>query len=214
MNFLTLLLIFTLTIFFIYFKSILKFWRNIKAFSYLPKFPVPSYPVIGQVLSLPADSTGYFKTLEKLCFKLVEEKNKMGVLWVGVIPNLFLFHPSSTELFFKGTKNLEKSYDYKILIPWVKYGLATSSGKKWQQRRKLITPTFHYDILKDFLQVMNEQTTIMIDKIDSLVSSNENVNISKHLKLCALDIICETAMGHQVNAQLDEENEYVKAVGR
>lgn len=35
----------------------------------------------------------------------------------------------------------------------------------WRPRRKQLTPTFHYDILKDFLHVFNEQARILCGKL-------------------------------------------------
>jgi cytochrome P450 family 4 subfamily V len=85
-----------------------------------------------------------------------------------------------------------------------------SDGEKWAQRRRLITPTFHFDILKDFLNVMNEQTEILIGILSKQSKSDEVINILERLSASALDIICESAMGQHNDAQTKSENEYHK----
>jgi len=41
-------------------------------------------------------------------------------------------------------------------------GLLLSSGKKWQRNRKLLTPAFHFEILKSYVQVYNDAVNIMM----------------------------------------------------
>jgi len=56
--------------------------------------------------------------------------------------------------------------------------------------RKLISPTFHkYDILEDFLQIMNEQSEILVSKLSEMVSKKHEINIYNLVGLCSLDII-------------------------
>lgn len=65
----------------------------------------------------------------------------------------------------------------------------SSTGNKWRSRRKLLTPTFHFTILEDFLDVMNEQATILVNKLEKHVNQ-EAFNCFFYITLCALDIIC------------------------
>ena len=76
----------------------------------------------------------------------------------------------------------------------------------------MITPSFHYDILKDFLNIMNEHATGFVDCIEQDIMNGVEVDVKQRLKLCTLDIICETAMGCKVHAQDEGGNDYVKAV--
>ena len=54
----------------------------------------------------------------------------------------------------------------------------------------MITPTFHFEILNDFLQIMNEQSEIMVDVLAKLHKENKEIDIFHRIGLCALDIIC------------------------
>jgi len=74
----------------------------------------------------------------------------------------------------------------------IEFKKKNSYGEKWQLRRRLLTPTFHFDILNDFLGVMNEQADILTSKLTELVRTGEDVDIFKRIKLCTLDIICGT----------------------
>ena len=41
-----------------------------------------------------------------------------------------------------------------------------SDGSKWKTRRRLITPTFHFRILNDFIQVFEEQAAILVKHLE------------------------------------------------
>ncbi|XP_068081668.1 cytochrome P450 4c3 [Anabrus simplex] len=111
------------------------------------------------------------------------------------------------------TRYIQKSTDYNFLIPWLKEGLLTSSGMKWHTRRKILTPTFHFKILEDYLPVFNRNTAVLV----KILRENMNkpfIEINNFITLCTLDIICESAMGANINAQKGKEVEYVRAVQR
>ncbi|XP_050077622.1 cytochrome P450 4d1-like [Anopheles maculipalpis] len=108
-------------------------------------------------------------------------------------------------------KNTKKSYQYDFLEPWLGTGLLLSFGEKWFQRRKIITPSFHFKILDQFMDVFNKEADTLVTKLERHVNQKE-FNIYDYITLYALDSICATSMGVHINAQEDPNNEYAQGV--
>uniref|UniRef100_A0A1I7UXX1 Cytochrome P450 n=1 Tax=Caenorhabditis tropicalis TaxID=1561998 RepID=A0A1I7UXX1_9PELO len=78
----------------------------------------------------------------------------------------------------------------------------------------MLTPTFHFNVLQRYQDIFAQQGLILVDLLNRRANNQEIVDIFPYIKRCALDIICETAMGAKVNAQMGMNNEYVDAVSR
>lgn len=109
------------------------------------------------------------------------------------------------------TKNLGKDETYNVLLPWMGEGLLTSKGKKWQQRRKVLAPAFHVEILQQFIEVFDHQSDILVAKLKNECHKNV-VNILPFVTLMTLDALCETIMGTRIDAQTHYDYEYVNAL--
>ncbi|CCD68717.1 CYtochrome P450 family [Caenorhabditis elegans] len=168
-----------------------------------------SYPIVGHGLVTKPDPEGFMNQVIGMGYLYPDPR--MCLLWIGPFPCLMLYSADLVEPIFSSTKHLNKGFAYVLLEPWLGISILTSQKEQWRPKRKLLTPTFHYDILKDFLPIFNEQSKILVQKMCSL-GAEEEVDVLSVITLCTLDIICETSMGKAIGAQLAENNEYVWAV--
>ncbi|PNF35384.1 Cytochrome P450 4C1 [Cryptotermes secundus] len=170
----------------------------------------PSYPFVGSELSLLLAPRN--KQWGLLQMRLRKYQPIMRT-WVGPIAVVHLTRPEHIEILLSSTRHLEKSFAYKFIEPWLGTGLLTATGgQKWHVHRKMITPTFHFSILDSFVEVFSEKSEILVKKLQKEVGS-PGFDMFPYVTHCALDIICETAMGTPVNAQEEAESStYVRAL--
>lgn len=62
-------------------------------------------------------------------------------------------------------------------------------GKKWHDRRKIITPAFHFNILEKFVEIFDRLGNIVVNKLNT-VSPDEIVEFYPIAVLYALDVMC------------------------
>ncbi|GBO40258.1 Cytochrome P450 4c3, partial [Araneus ventricosus] len=99
------------------------------------------------------------------------------------------FKPETVEAVLSSPEHIEKSWEYRLLRPWIGTGLITSPRTKWHKHRKLVTPTFHFSILDTFIPVFQKQANVLISKIQSHIQEPW-IDIVPLMSLCTLDIIC------------------------
>ena len=51
---------------------------------------------------------------------------------------------------------------YRFAIGWLGEGLLIASGEKWARSRRLLTPAFHFDILRPYVHVGNRVSDILL----------------------------------------------------
>ncbi|KAI6237888.1 Cyp-29A4 [Aphelenchoides besseyi] len=132
-------------------------------------------------------------------------------LWIGPVLRLYVIEPETARVITSSTTELKKAFDYDRLKPWLGNGLVTSHGEQWKKSRRLLTPTFHFNKLADYTNIMDVHIRELIAHLNSK-TDGEIHDIYKTIKLTSLDIICETAMGIELNALHNPNQPYIKAV--
>ncbi|XP_019644854.1 PREDICTED: phylloquinone omega-hydroxylase CYP4F2-like [Branchiostoma belcheri] len=132
-------------------------------------------------------------------------------LWVGPF-NVFpqCVHPELIKTIL-GTAE-PKGRIYRFLHPWLGDGLLTSHGSKWHRNRRLLTPAFHFEILKPYVTLFSESTNVLIDKWSS-VPEGSPVELFDHVSLLTLDSMLKCSLGYRSNCQTDGQSApYIQAV--
>ncbi|VVC93626.1 unnamed protein product [Leptidea sinapis] len=121
-------------------------------------------------------------------------------LRVGLKNVVIISNPDDVQALINGSKYNGKGFVYDFSRPWLGDGLLLSDGVKWHQRRKILTPAFHFNILKNFYSILLDNSEIVLDRIETEVSQ-PRTEILDIVSDYTLRSICETAMG----TKLDEE---------
>ncbi|XP_017156416.1 probable cytochrome P450 4s3 [Drosophila miranda] len=143
--------------------------------------------------------------------ELRERHGPVFRIWFGKDLMVMFSDPEDIRQLLGNNSLLYKSRNYALLEPWLGKGLLTNGGESWHRRRKLLTPGFHFRILSEFKEPMEENCRILVSQLKER-ANGEAFDIYPYITLFALDAICETAMGIKKHAQLQSESEYVKAV--
>uniref|UniRef100_A0A8C6ZYN9 Cytochrome P450 4B1-like n=1 Tax=Nothoprocta perdicaria TaxID=30464 RepID=A0A8C6ZYN9_NOTPE len=109
--------------------------------------------------------------------------------WLGPLPTLIIHHPEYA----------------KTICGRGGEGLLVTSGAKWFQHRKLLTPAFHYDVLKPYMRLMSDSVKVMLDKWEKN-KERKPVELFHDVSLMTLDTIMKCAFSYNTSYF------YIKAV--
>ncbi|XP_062395278.1 cytochrome P450 4B1 [Sardina pilchardus] len=134
-------------------------------------------------------------------------------LWFGpVIAFLNIHHPAYAKTILASTEPKD-DIAYRFLIPWIGEGLLVSHSNKWFRHRRLLTPGFHYDVLKPYVKLIADSTNVMLSKWEGHATSSESFELFEHVSLMTLDSIMKCAFSRNSNCQTESgTNAYIKAV--
>ncbi len=152
------------------------------------------------------------ETAEQRTAYIQETGHKITRIWLGpFIPVVQITHCDGIRKIMKLPKD-QDTYDF--FLPWLGDGLLLSSGKKWQRNRRLLTPAFHFEILKGYVPVMNNCLEIFMQKWTTSAKENLPVCVFNDVSKLSLDIIMRCAFSSQSSCQVSDSHPYINAVGQ
>ncbi|XP_060573682.1 cytochrome P450 4F1-like [Ruditapes philippinarum] len=212
----TVLLIFGIYVLF-HIVSFLISVRKIKKRFHGAKGPENSHWLLGSFVNFPAEPHARAMYLVEMANKYGSEQGYV-LLW-GMLKQPIVVPCSPTVMGRICKSNEPKSKGiggaYRFLEPWLGEGLLVANGEKWARNRRLLTPAFHFEILKPYTKVFNQAADILVKKLDRKAKSGEKFEAFQHVCLCTLEVILKCAFSYSKDVQnAGETNPYVKAVNR
>ncbi|XP_048196643.1 ultra-long-chain fatty acid omega-hydroxylase [Perognathus longimembris pacificus] len=148
--------------------------------------------------------------------KVLDKMHHVVLVWVGpVLPLLVLIHPDYIKPVLSASAAVAPKDDlfYSFLTPWLGDGLLLSKGDKWSRHRRMLTPAFHFDILKPYMKIFNQCTDIMHAKWRRHVgqSTMASFDMFEHVSLMTLDSLQKCVFSYNSNCQ-EKMSDYISAI--
>ncbi|XP_030637190.1 cytochrome P450 4T8 [Chanos chanos] len=175
----------------------------------LEHFPgPPTHWLFGHVHEFRQDGTDLFRVL-----KFGEQYPYAFPMWFGPIAAfLNIHHPAYVKTILSSTEPKD-DIAYRFLVPWIGEGLLVTDGQKWFRHRRLLTPGFHYDVLKPYVNLIADSVKTMLSKWETYAKTEQSFELFEHVSLMTLDSIMKCAFSCNTNCQTEGgTNSYIKAV--
>ncbi|XP_076592475.1 cytochrome P450 4B1-like isoform X1 [Chaetodon auriga] len=191
------------------YKLIVLLGKRREAFRNYDVFPgPPSHWLFGHVKEFKQDGTDL-----EISVKWGQEYPYAYPLWFGPFaPFLNIHHPDYVKTIL-ATAEPKDNLSYRFIESWIGDGLLVSKGQKWFRHRRLLTPGFHYDVLKPYTKLMSDSAKTMLDKWERYADTNKSFELFEHVSLMTLDSILKCGFSYNSNCQTEGgTNAYIKAV--
>ncbi|XP_077994249.1 cytochrome P450 4F3-like [Glandiceps talaboti] len=191
-------------------KFVELFQRRRRAEKELARFPSPKRHWLFGHLHLFKNNEESLKFLESLNLPYSPAR----VSWAGpFLARIILFHPSTAKALLTTTAPKDELF-YGFLKEWLGDGLLLSKGKKWFRNRRLLTPGFHFDILKPYVTVFNNCASTLVTKWTNLCNSpdSNDLEMFEHISLLTLDSLLKCIFGQDSHCQTKKQHPYIQGV--
>ncbi|EDV36701.1 uncharacterized protein Dana_GF11817 [Drosophila ananassae] len=142
-------------------------------------------------------------------FNMSRQRSKLGQSYVEYgmgTPIYNLIDADSADIVLNNQNLITKGLVYNFLHPFLRTGLLTSTGKKWHARRKMLTPTFHFNILGQFQEIFKTESQKFLQQFKG--QDETIISLNDVIPRFTLNSICETAMGVKLDEMAEKGDRY------
>ncbi|XP_046960622.1 cytochrome P450 4V2-like [Vanessa cardui] len=166
------------------------------------------FPIIGNAFSFAGNNEDRMTTLIKATLQCYKREHNAISLWLGP---MFIVILSSTDLAYVVLKSaLNKNFIHKFAKDLTGNGTVFASAHIWHRRRKILVPSFAPRYVKQFIAVFEAQNKTLVENFKSHVGKG-NFACWDAVYSYALDSVCETMFGMNVDLQRQPDHPFFKA---
>uniref|UniRef100_A0A0P5QZ04 Cytochrome p450 n=1 Tax=Daphnia magna TaxID=35525 RepID=A0A0P5QZ04_9CRUS len=172
-------------------------WTQSRFVRLINAIPGPKHlPLLGNLLDLGFSYDGFIR---KLTFDWNQKYGGIVRVWLPFIQLVVVRSPEIFEPIFSSKIIGDKPNEMKLLKEYLGDSVLLLKGEEWKQRRRLLTPAFHFKILDRFVDVFNERSVEFAHSLDRAIEINMGgeFDIFPIMKRFSLDVLCETSMGQK-----------------
>ncbi|XP_071505746.1 ultra-long-chain fatty acid omega-hydroxylase-like [Diadema antillarum] len=142
--------------------------------------------------------------------EIVKKYTRLLVVWIGWKPIFMLNHPDSIKELLSSTTIGALGDEYKTFTEWTE-GLGILDGAAWKRHRRLLTPSFYFQMLKRYVSTMNETADVLVNKLSKAADSGESVQLSKTVAHFTSGVIFRCAFSYMSHCQ-EQESRLVNVI--
>ena len=134
----------------------------------------------------------------------------------GPFRSIMITGPEVAQQVINRVDSKNRTFNY-MMEPWLGNGLVLSEGPYWKRNRRLLTPTFHYQSLKNFVKIINNSTDKMVQVIHRDSNGRDPMEFVPIINNMALETILGCICSKDIDLQVDidpncKEMEYVRGL--
>ncbi|XVE65879.1 hypothetical protein DITRI_Ditri08aG0034800 [Diplodiscus trichospermus] len=130
-------------------------------------------------------------------YQMVESYGKICLSWKETIPNIIVADTELMKLILTDKSGHFVKPPIQPLAALLQLGASTLDGEKWAKRRRLITPAFHLEKLKEKIPAFAIACANLIERWTNLVSSqgSSELDVAPEFHNLASNVIARVAFG-------------------
>lgn len=184
-------------------------YRHIYEMASHLKSGLRALPIVGHGYLFIGSNETRMKTLQLMGRDALKQENGLSAFWQGFNFYTMVADPVAAEFITKSC--LEKDSIMEITRKYLGYSSIFAPVRIWRPRRKVMIHCFAPTIIKQFLPVFIKNSDLLIQKLEEVAGTGV-ISIWKYITAFTIDVAAETTFGHELQAQNDSENLFLKSL--